>query len=84
MDSIRENVWKAAEDLIGLSEELEASGQNEAADRLRNIVGMLENWTVDERLPHGYAEIEYEDFESAEAIEGAKWDDMNFMRYMER
>lgn len=35
-------------------------------------------------LPRGYAEIEYDEFDSAEAIEGAKFDDMNFLRYMER
>lgn len=35
-------------------------------------------------LPKNYAEIEYDDFESAEAIEGAKFDDMNYLRYTER
>lgn len=35
-------------------------------------------------LPETYAEIEYDDFENAEAIEGARWDDMNYLRYMER
>ena len=35
-------------------------------------------------LPETYAEVEYEDFENAEAIAGARWDDMNYMRYMER
>lgn len=35
-------------------------------------------------LPETYAEIEYEDFDNPEAIEGARFDDMNFTRYMER
>lgn len=38
----------------------------------------------DIRFPKGYAEIEYSDFENAEAIEGAKFDDRNFLRYFER
>ena len=41
----------------------------------------------DERLPSTYAEIEYssERLESdPEAIEGARWDDMNYRHYMER
>ena len=38
----------------------------------------------DDRLPSWYAEIEYDDFDNPEAIEGAKFDDMNFRRYMER
>lgn len=39
---------------------------------------------TDERLPDTYAEIEYEDFDDPEAIEGAKWDDQNYLHYMER
>lgn len=35
-------------------------------------------------LPETYAEIEYDDFDDPEAIEGAKWDDMNYRYYMER
>ena len=35
-------------------------------------------------LPDTYAEIEYEDMESPEAILGSRFDDMNFTRYMER
>ena len=88
MKSVIDDVWRTAEDLIGLAEGLEESGHDESADRLRSIVGRIENWVSEEvqeeRLPHGYAEIEYDDFESAEAIEGAKWDDLNFMHYMER
>ena len=42
---------------------------------------------IDNRLPNGYAEVEYksEQLESdPEAIEGARWDDRNYQRYMER
>ena len=35
-------------------------------------------------LPRTYAEIEYDDFDNPEAIAGARFDDMNFTRYMER
>ena len=35
-------------------------------------------------LPSGYAEIEYSDFDNAEAIDGARFDDANFSHYMER
>lgn len=38
----------------------------------------------DTRLPVGYAEVEYEDFESAEAVDGARFDDLNYQHYMER
>lgn len=35
-------------------------------------------------LPSTYAEIEYDDFEDPEAIAGARFDDMNYLRYRER
>lgn len=35
-------------------------------------------------LPETYAELEYEDMETAEAIEGSKWDDKNYLWYTER
>jgi hypothetical protein len=35
-------------------------------------------------LPDTYAEVEYDDFDNPEAIEGARWDDMNYQHYMER
>lgn len=35
-------------------------------------------------LPSAYAEIEYSDFESPEAVLGARFDDMNYLRYTER
>lgn len=42
---------------------------------------------VEGGLPDIYAEVEYtsEDFDSnPEAIDGARWDDMNYLHYMER
>ena len=38
-------------------------------------------------LPHTYAELEYSSerlFSDPEAIDGARWDDMNYRYYMER
>ena len=37
-----------------------------------------------ENLPAAYAEIEYSDIDNPEAILGARFDDLNLMRYMER
>ena len=38
----------------------------------------------DERFPASYAEIEYDDMESEEAVMGCHFDDMNYLRYYER
>jgi len=38
----------------------------------------------DSFLPDTYAEIEYDNFDNPEAIDGARFDDMNYMRYRER
>lgn len=35
-------------------------------------------------LPNTYAEIEYADMDAPEAILGARFDDMNYIRYTER
>ena len=35
-------------------------------------------------LPSTYAEVEYDDFDNPEAIAGARFDDMNYLRYTER
>lgn len=35
-------------------------------------------------LPETYAEIEYDDFDDPEAVAGARWDDLNYLRYTER
>ena len=37
-----------------------------------------------EQIPRTYAEIEYDDFDDPEAIMGARFDDMNYLRYFER
>lgn len=38
----------------------------------------------DYNLPSTYAEVEYDDFDNPEAIQGARWDDMNYTHYIER
>ena len=38
----------------------------------------------DSFLPKSYAEIEYYDLDTPEALAGCKFDDMNFLRYLER
>ena len=35
-------------------------------------------------LPRTYAEIEYDDMDTAEAAAGCHFDDMNYLRYRER
>jgi len=35
-------------------------------------------------LPECYAEISYEDLDSPEAVDGCRFDDMNYLRYTER
>lgn len=39
---------------------------------------------LDDRFPAGYVEVEYDNFENADAIDGARFDDLNFQRYYER
>lgn len=38
----------------------------------------------DDRFPDSYAEIEYPDIDSAEAYDGMRFDDMNYLHYFER
>ena len=38
----------------------------------------------DSFLPSTYAEIEYEDLDTPEALAGCHFDDMNYLRYRER
>ena len=40
--------------------------------------------TLDKNLPSTYAEVEYDDFDNPEAVDGARFDDMNYLRYTER
>lgn len=58
------------------------SESEEARSILESISAQEDCW--DERLPRSYCEIEYEDMESEEAVMGARFDDMNYLRYMER
>lgn len=43
-----------------------------------------EEYDRDSRFPPGYAEIEYDNFDDPEATLGARFDDINFMRYFEK
>lgn len=38
----------------------------------------------DSFLPRTYAEIEYDDLDTPEAMAGCRFDDMNYLRYRER
>lgn len=38
----------------------------------------------DQRFPVGYAELDYGDRNDAEAIDGMRFDDLNFLRHYER
>ena len=49
-----------------------------------NADEFCEDSDEDCNLPSTYAEIEYDDFDSLEAMDGARFDDMNYLRYMER
>lgn len=51
---------------------------------LLNADAFCDDDEEDDRLPSWYAEVEYDDFDNPEAIEGARWDDMNYTHYMER
>lgn len=72
----------------GKAFELWASGQ--VSDEVYDAMIMNEDafceddcdW--DDRLPDSYCEIEYADMESEEAVIGCRFDDMNYLRYMER
>ena len=56
----------------------------EAMDKAYELCDALDDMIRESNLPSTYAEIEYEDFDSPEAIDGARWDDMNYTHYMER
>ena len=49
-----------------------------------NEVEFVLHFREQEQIPSTYAEIEYEDFDDPEAMAGARFDDMNFLRYFER
>lgn len=50
---------------------------------LENADAFVED-DYDDQIPSTYAEIEYDDFDDPEAIMGARFDDMNYLRYFER
>lgn len=47
-------------------------------------VAFVAHFRMQEQIPSTYAEVEYTDFDDPEAIAGARFDDMNFLRYFER
>lgn len=49
-----------------------------------NEVDFVRHFRAQEQIPATYAEIEYDNFDDPEAIMGARFDDMNFLRYFER
>ena len=49
-----------------------------------NEIEFVLHFREQEQIPRTYAEIEYDDFDDPEAIMGARFDDMNFLRYRER
>lgn len=57
---------------------------DEAYDHAYALYDRLDNMVQESNLPSTYAEIDYDDFEDPEAIDGARWDDMNYLHYMER
>lgn len=51
---------------------------------IQNMELFCDEDEIREGLPSTYAEVEYDDFDNAEAIDGARFDDMNYLRYTER
>ena len=49
-----------------------------------NEVEFVAHFREQEQIPRTYVEIEYDNFDSEEAVMGARFDDMNFLRYFER
>lgn len=49
-----------------------------------NEIEFVLHFREHEQIPRTYAEIEYDDFDDPEAIMGARFDDMNYLRYRER
>lgn len=56
----------------------------EAMDKAYELCDALDDMIRESNLPSTYAEIEYEDFDNPEAIDGTRFDDMNYLRYTER
>lgn len=51
---------------------------------IQNMELFCDEDEIREGLPSAYAEIEYDDFDNAEATDGARFDDMNYLQYTER
>lgn len=51
---------------------------------IENVDAFCDNYDNEYNLPSTYAEIEYDDMDDPEAIMGCRFDDMNYLRYMER
>lgn len=49
-----------------------------------NEIEFVLHFREQEQIPRTYTEIEYDDFDDPEAIMGARFDDMNFLRYFEK
>ena len=58
----------------------------EAYENMCSIAGELDEPDTDERFPEAYAEVDYGErvFYDPEAMDGARFDDSNFLRYYER
>lgn len=61
---------------------LDDFGMDEELDM--NEVEFVLHFREQEQIPSTYAEIEYDDFDNPEAMAGARFDDINFLRYFER
>lgn len=44
-ERIRQEVWKIAEDLLGLADRCESCNRRKAEDDLREIINSIEDWT---------------------------------------
>lgn len=79
-----------ADVIIAIHGEQVSAEQNGIDSRAKYLQPLIEEIRsqfreqCDERFPSSYAEVEYDDFENAEAIDGARFDDLNFQRYYER
>ncbi len=70
--------------LMMLDERYEKGLVDDATYNLVNDIVQLTGVADDSNLPRTYAEIEYADVDSIEAHDGMRFDDMNYLRYMER
>lgn len=86
-DVIYEILKRAEEFEEGITEKYESSFDPDSEFNTDDLFDRAVSLILDEedsRFPHGYAEIEYADMDTAEAREGAKFDDLNFLRHFER